>query len=301
MSCKVVVLANKWWEAVPLVSVLQHAREIKPEFSGCPSAFDILEYRQPRESVNGPRLRCVIDGSAVEVWCLEDLIPKGRNTSSSSEKEKALREFDAKRLNDASLVIAFGTAAAPIHEFNGNVVVGCRVFVFDAHNEEDGSEFVTSDRCGVIVNSTAEQLLQDPRFVASVAEAEIRLLKASNNSSPVPAVHMSPSYVSVGVVNVSDSQAYEDVDRQALEQFSKISDGLKVLSVETTHGLIRLNTDKPFLYVSGIVNEVGAFAEEVKSKRYAQSFAASHNAAVSLAWMLPIVCQRFKEQSAVRK
>ena len=293
MNRKIAVLANKWWEAVPLVSVLQHAREIKPEFSGCPSAFDILEYRQPRETVNGPRLKCVIGDSAVEVWCLEDLIAKGKNTSSSREKEKALRQFGAQQLQDASLVIAFGTAAAPKREFNGNVVIGCRVFVSDARNEEDGSEFVTSDRFGHIVNSSTERLLQDQRLLASVAEAESRLLKVSNNASPSPAIYMSPSYVSVGVVNVTDSQSYEDVDRKALEQFAGVNDGFEALSVETTHGLIRLSSDKPFLYVSGILNEVGGFAEEVKSRRYAQSFAVSHNAAVSLAWMLPFVCQHF--------
>ncbi len=36
MLSKVVVLANKWWEATALVSVLENTRDIKEQFSASP-------------------------------------------------------------------------------------------------------------------------------------------------------------------------------------------------------------------------------------------------------------------------
>ena len=43
-----------------------------------------------------------------------------------------------------------------------------------------------------------------------------------------------------------------------------------------------------FLFVSGIANRMGYFNMEAAPRSYAQSFVASHNAAVALAWMTPL-------------
>ena len=59
-------------------------------------------------------------------------------------------------------------------------------------------------------------------------------------------------------------------------------------SVETTHGVIRLCVpSEQFLFVSGIPNRMGYFNMETAPRGYAQNYAASHNAAVALAWMIP--------------
>ena len=44
-----------------------------------------------------------------------------------------------------------------------------------------------------------------------------------------------------------------------------------------------------FLFVSGMANRVGYFNMEVAPRSYAQSFVAGHNAAVALAWIMPLL------------
>jgi hypothetical protein len=47
-----------------------------------------------------------------------------------------------------------------------------------------------------------------------------------------------------------------------------------------------LGSDR-FLFISGITDWVGHFADEVGPREYAQNSVALHNAGVALAWMLP--------------
>lgn len=57
--------------------------------------------------------------------------------------------------------------------------------------------------------------------------------------------------------------------------------------METTHSVIRLCVPSPrFLFVSGITNRLGYFNVEVSPRSYAQNFAASHNAGITVAWLL---------------
>ncbi len=58
-------------------------------------------------------------------------------------------------------------------------------------------------------------------------------------------------------------------------------------AVETTHGLIRVSSDAPFLFVSALPNRDGHLADEVHPRPYAQNTAAAHNAGVVVAGMLP--------------
>ena len=60
-------------------------------------------------------------------------------------------------------------------------------------------------------------------------------------------------------------------------------------SLETTHGLIRVQADAPFIFISGITDRVGHFDDEVGSRSYAQNTVAAHNAGIVLAWMIPKV------------
>ena len=60
-------------------------------------------------------------------------------------------------------------------------------------------------------------------------------------------------------------------------------------ALETTHGVIRAMSTAPFLFVSGIANQVGNFETEIKPNEYAQNEAAAANAGVVLAAMLPLL------------
>lgn len=76
-------------------------------------------------------------------------------------------------------------------------------------------------------------------------------------------------------------------DPRAVSSFKRHSDGSPVGSLETTHAVIRLASDAPFLFVSGIANRVGRFNEETAIRSYAQNFVAAHNAGIVVAWMVP--------------
>lgn len=294
MKANVVLLANKWWEAVALVSVLEHARDIKPEFSACPRSFTTVSRRPPQECLPEARLTCRIDEHIVEVLCIEDLTRSGKSSSSSIEKQHALAALVSRGTFDEALIIAFGTAASPEANCAGNVVVGSKVFVFDASEGKGRPESAKlSHGVGEIVDSdVGTSLLEDSRIACCFDGAQKRFVSPPNNPAPHPGILVGPAYVSVGVINVLRSEEYKNYDALALRNFaSEKKEKDETQSIETTHGLIRVSVDRPFLYVSGIANQVGRFGEEVRPNRYAQNFAASHNAAVCVAWMLPEVFQ----------
>ena len=84
---------------------------------------------------------------------------------------------------------------------------------------------------------------------------------------------------------------YAKADKETLQAFAKIAGSLLPGSMETTHGMIRMVADVPFIYVSGFANAVGKYPEEVTPNEYAQNFVAAHNAAIGLVWLLPEVAQ----------
>lgn len=80
---------------------------------------------------------------------------------------------------------------------------------------------------------------------------------------------------------------YEPAGRAILESFSQHSQMSSATSLESTHGLIRVQSDAPFMFVSGIVDLVGHFSEDVLPRKYAQNTMGAHNAGIVIAWMLP--------------
>lgn len=297
---KVVLLPNKWWEAVALVSVLEHARDIKPEFSAAPAPFDVISRVPPREHTpKKPRLECRINEVEVDVLCVEDLIPQDKDSSSSAEKQSVLKSLASEGYFDDAIIIAFGTAASPEANCAGNVIVGSSVFVFDASpHSESADSAIFEDRLGEIVDSEAGELLIDKSVIAlDLAEAQKRFLSGPQNPSPKPRIYAGANFVSVGVINMHNNQEYQHIDALALDSFVKAKkEQQETQSIETTHGLIRLCIERPYLYVSGIANQVGRFGNEVAGNKYSQNYAACHNAAVCIAWMLPRVCASFGKQ-----
>lgn len=94
-------------------------------------------------------------------------------------------------------------------------------------------------------------------------------------------------YVALGAVNVTNYKEYSQTDEATLNAYNRTNDPTAAKSLETTHGLIRVQSDAPFMFISGITDRVGHFDDEVGVRPYAQNTASSHNAGVVLAWMLP--------------
>lgn len=274
------------------MAVLQHCRSIKPEFSACPFVFNVLDYTPPHAATKEkPRLRLQFDSTRIDVWCIEDLIPEGRDTSFTAEKLTAIQFLKERHIDPGSLVIAFGTAASPNADFAGSVVVGCKVFVTDAKEDDKGSPTASiSDKLNSIIGSSSGEILIGSINQERINDAELRFLSARNGAAVVPKLFASPTSVSVGVVNVSNNKEYKKWDSAALERFAVVASGSYTLSMDTTLGLVRLSLNNPFLFIAGIANRVGFFNEEVGNRKYSQNFAAVHNAAICLAWLLPGFC-----------
>jgi hypothetical protein len=306
---RIVVVANKYWEADPLVGVLTsdgNREGFGPKPVGPrarPRGFTGLDVRpvlgpdagaDPRNVPAAPRLGFRVGEADVEVWALQDLMDPTKSGSLSVEKHRVLgRIFEGRER--AAAVIAVGTAAAPAGAGStnpGSVVAGRRFLIHDGDPAatlhlrlpagatdtllESGSR---SDLLGKIPRTIDEDVQR--RFVRPPAGQGVMALRVGDE------------VVSIGTINIVDYSRYRTADPESLAAFEAVAPrGLVAASVETTHGLIGLAARErgaPFAWVSGIANPVGAFDDFVGPREYAQNFAAAHNAGVAVAWMLPAI------------
>ncbi|BDG01497.1 hypothetical protein [Anaeromyxobacter oryzae] len=311
---RIVVVANKYWEADPLVGVLSSDGD-REHFPGSravvprarPRGFGALEIHpvirpSPERDVPAtPRLRFALAGAAVEVWCLQDLMDPGQSSSSSEEKRRVVaRAFVGG--TKPSLVVAVGTAASPGGAAQpGSVVVGRRFLVHDGDPGNPRSRLVLpADVRDVLLDPGG-----DPELFGGVPgsvfeEVRKRLVRPPSGADPVD-LRLGAELVSVGTLNVTDYAKYRAVDPESLRSFEEAARRpgapapLVAASVETTHGLIGLaarDVSAPFIWVSGIANAVGDYDDVVRPREYVQNFAAAHNAGVAVAWLLPEVVRR---------
>lgn len=285
MAGRIIVFANKWYEAAPLVSVLTHQ-------DACPK--DLVEISRPvlfGASAVAPRLFLRCDNADVEIWCVQNLMNPDENPSLTWEKARVLpRALGAGP--KPRLVMSLGSAACPQDgDHNGSVVIGSSVFVHDPFpgstkhwTPPDPDKIVTSDAA-----KSLEAISKD-----WVGDASKRLLAPPNNPAKPLQISVGNDLISVGDVNVTNQELYAEADKETLDAFAKVAGSMQAGSMETTHGMIRMVADAPFIYISGFSNAVGEFGEQVTPNWYAQNFVAAHNAAVALAWMLPELAAKLK-------
>jgi hypothetical protein len=304
---RVLIMANKWWEADPLCGVLIHDRARPAALTN----FRYLRYpaprpvkpkpTDPRPPDPKPEPRLVFDcagAASVELWCLEELMNPAENSSSTLEKARVLAgaiSYGGAAAPD--LFIAFGTAGSREGvQVNGSVVIGRRVFIHDPRAH-------VHDRTGMWTPPQPDQLIDSAypaQLLARLDEqarysAEARLLKCPVSPADPPLTFVGNGFASLGVVNITNYDEYVWADGEAIATFQAAmaaafktaSPVAQVGSVETTHGVIRSASESPFLFVSGITDTEGLFDFQVTPRVYAQNFVAAHNAGVALAWLLP--------------
>jgi hypothetical protein len=306
---RVLLVANKWWECDPLMFVLLNDsarpfdKDTHTSILGWPNQLNHPHKRplkiaqpppQPPQISAVPRAVFELPAIAVEVWCISDLLEKYPDKtifqSSSELKAYYLPNIFAGR--NADFVIAFGTAGYPSEETqNGGVVVGSRIFM---HNGHPSGENKHSDWQKGPFDSILESGISNDDFN--------RIIKIETSPKPtvmnrfiVPPLNPAKpakltaehDFVGLGTVNVTDYSEYEEKDCETLDAFAGKYEMSRAKSMETTHGLIRVQSEAPFIFISGITDRVGHFNEEVKDRPYAQNTTAAHNAGVVAAWMLP--------------
>jgi hypothetical protein len=94
-------------------------------------------------------------------------------------------------------------------------------------------------------------------------EVAKRFLPPPLNCAPSLTIYADYDAVAVGNINVTDYRDYEATDKETLADFRQKWPLAVLGSLETTHGLIRSIGTSSFVFVSGIVDRLGHFADDV--------------------------------------
>lgn len=190
----------------------------------------------------------------------------------------------------ADLVIAVGTAASyPIDvPNNGSVIVGSKVFM---HNSHPNGENPCSNWQRGPFDEKVESSLPRDRFtqiVSTLCCIPKLFPVARNNPAAEVGIISCYDYVALNSINVTDYSEYEDKDNETLDTYNQNCSDDNCRSLETTHGLIRVaaGENAPFLFVSGVVDRVGHFDDDVSDTPCSQNTVGAYNAGVTVAWML---------------
>lgn len=296
---RIIVIFNKWWELDPglacLLSDYARPKGLKdwwPNFTN-----------HPRKRINpglpgnpqpaSPRAVFIRDWGKVEIWCISDLLEHfpDREEWQSSTERKAERLQEIFKGKDPQLVIAVGTAASgDSNSLNGSVVVGTKCFLHNSHpngtNNDSNWQVGPFDK---ILDSSVTEGEFDKLLGFSNAELQEivkRFLPVPLNPAHNPGLHIDYSAVALSNINVTDYKQYQATDKETLAAFRRFCP-LNILgSLETTHGLIRALGGERFLFVSGIVDRLGHFHDDVAPRDYAQNTSGAHNAGIAVAWLL---------------
>jgi len=185
------------------------------------------------------------------------------------------------------LVIAVGTAASPgDQEMNGSVFVGTNVFVHDGH--PDASNPYSRWSVGPFDRLIASSLPAKDFGALCTFDPSLstRFALPPLKPSPTPSISALYEYVALTDVNVTDASEYAKKDAETLEVYAHSGTRDPCATVDTTLGLVRCCTTSSFVFISGVSNQIGHFADQVAPREYAQTFAAAHNAGVVFSWLL---------------
>lgn len=278
------VVVNKNWETEPFLHSLLNS-ELRPGKLPFPSVLN-----SPKDGNNKMDIpRAVFkltDGTVqtleVKVWCIQDLMyynippdPAKQSSSSSEEKYRVLPPVILK--DNPDLVIAVGTAGYPsTTSYNGSVVIGGNFFVHNGHPSNPKSDLQHTD-IGKVLTTNVNSKIFDLVNKDFKNQVEPKFIRTPRNPAEPAVCIASKVYTAISSINVTDYSEYNWVDHQAIEHFRSIENKLPFNSLETTHGVIKLSTDKPIIFISAITDRLGYFDSEVNAT---QNYVPSFNAGI---------------------
>jgi hypothetical protein len=278
------IIVNKNWETEPLLNSLLNS-ELRPSKLPFPEILN-----SPKDGNNKMKIpRAVFkltDGTVttleVKVWCIQDLMyinvphdPASQSSSSSEEKYRVLRPIILE--DNPDLIIAFGTAGYPsTTSFNGSVVIGGNFFIHNGHPGNPKSDLQHNDIGKVLIANINSKIfdLVNKDFKNQV---ESKFIKTPRNPAKPAVCIASKVYSAISSINVTDYSKYNWVDHEGIEHFKSIENKLPFNSIETTHGVIKLSSDKPIIFISAITDRLGYFDSEVNAT---QNYVPSFNAGI---------------------
>lgn len=289
---KIKVIANKSWEATPLVNAL-----LNPKFKPVtlPSPIFINEPESnPKNPLHQPRLVYQFNMHTIEIWCLEDQMNPNISTSSSLEKVKVLPNIIMDGEETPDLVIAFGTAGTPLAGNNGGVSIGSYFINYSGIDPSNKTPWDGNINDENYMNSVLHRAISTDiknLFVScNFSELYAKFLSVPLNPSPNPQVVIGETdNLAVSDTNIIDYRCYQTEDKEAVKASTKLSKN-PIVSVETTHGIIAATTfaytDAPVIFISAITDQVGYFDQEVSKKPEAQNYTAAFNGGIYLSYVL---------------
>ncbi|HEV2349277.1 MAG TPA: hypothetical protein VG028_05455 [Terriglobia bacterium] len=291
---RVIAIVNKWWECdaalVPVFDLDSRAKDLLP----WPSPGDLHHPHQRTNPTSErapdlkivPRVTLHLNSLVAEIWCISDILEHlpDRATYQSSSWQKVQRLPAIIAAGDTpDCVIAVGTAAMsdPALNFNGSVVVGTQVFLFDPYAGKQNPDSPWGDESfGKVLLSTIDSKLF-AFMTLKLQSFQLKFLATGRTGDHQRTLICEPRGIALCDVNVTDNTLYATVDPQAVAACKKVTSD-PIVSVETTHGVIRAVAGSSFLFVSGISNRFGRFVDEVGPAGYSQTFPAAHNAGLVL-------------------
>jgi len=298
----ILIIINKSWEVEPLLSAMT-AMKIKPVGFPYPSKLNTPIPQPLDSSKSGKQDKCraifeitqkdpvnQVETLIVKatVWCIEDIMDPAINSSSSGEKASKLpMVFNGEQ--NVDLVIAFGTAAFNDKDasFNGSLVIGSEFFTYNAHDDNAESQFkhpllgkylkcnLSEDRRKSIFK------IIDDKFKDVV---ESKLVLTPNEQAKKTKVLAASNYVAISNINITDPNDFAWADEAGINDYTKTGEKSPIGSIETTHGVIRLASELPIIFVSAITDRLTRFASEVTPS---QNYIASFNGGILLSHLIP--------------
>ena len=282
---RISVVVNKNWEVEPALNAM--SSKLRPANLSFPTWLN--SPKDGKNQMNSPRAVYQLDGPTplqVIIWCIQDLMNPLKSSSSSEEKFRVLPNVLASDVPD--LVIAVGTACYPdkIVSRNGKVVIGSQFFLHNGHPDNPESNFNTADFDKLLPSNVSGgffDLLTPDWRTRSVAN----FLPVPNTPSTAE-ILADQKFVSVGTLNVTNYTEYPTADPASLNAFNNLQSGFIAPSLETTHGIIRLSSNKPTIFISGIVNRMTMLNQEASP---AQDYIGAFNAGITIANLLQVILQ----------
>ncbi|MDR2672281.1 MAG: hypothetical protein LBC35_03125 [Coriobacteriales bacterium] len=278
------VIVNKNWETEPFLAAMTNPKLRSPELP-FPSVINTPKDGDNRMS--DPRARYRLSNSDVIVRCIEDLMLPNDNTSSSEAKYKVLPSYI--HADNPDYIISVSTAESAAYTStesseNGSVYIGGSFFLHDADPDNPCSHLIIPPDKVFIPNNMNEAVFA--LFGGTFADgATARFIPAVRHPAAKMTCLASPDYAAVGVINITDYSMYEKADKEAREAFDHYgpADKTTAVSIETTHGVVRLSSDKPILFVSPITDRYECFQEDVTDT---QNYTVAFNAGICVGDML---------------
>ncbi|MDR1747907.1 MAG: hypothetical protein LBR47_02480 [Spirochaetaceae bacterium] len=272
------ICVNKYWECEPFLNAMVNPK-LRPAELPFPSELHSPKDKDNRMTI--PRAVYDLKSCKVIVRCIEDLMDRSKNSSSSEEKYRVLPAVIAGDNPDYIISVSTAESVDTVPN-NGSVFIGGTFFLFDGDPDNPESHLVIEKELFVSNISGDLFALFDSTFSNKVSE---KLIPPVNYPAPKMTCTASAGYTSIGVQNVTDYSKYEKADKQAFEAFRKNNSPKKGMpvSIETTHGVVRMCSEKPVMFVSPITDRYGCFDEDVTDT---QNYIAGFNAGIAVAEML---------------